>query len=151
MSSELDAIKNVANMAPKKGAIAPIAAAIFGAAVGNKKSKKEYDNEAKLAKYNTDLREYSAQQSHKRDMQKSQQLSNYKAQDSSRTHSQSLEAKRFEADTVHEFATRYSNATEIKHGGTSVKFGKRGSSKPASPTTGSKPKNVKKTNNKKSK
>ena len=151
MYSELDAIKNVANMAPKKGLFGAAAAAILGASVGNKKSKKEYNNEATLEKYKTDLSEYSAQQSHKRELQKSKQFSSYKAQESKQSHNQNLESKRFEADTVHEFAGKYPHATEIKHGGTSVKFSKRGSSKPASPTTGSKPKNVKKTNNKKSK
>ena len=149
MSSELDAIKNVANMAPKKGPFSAIAGAILGASVGNKKSKKEYDNEAKLAKYKTDLSEYSAQQSHMRELQKSKQFSSYKAQESKQSHNQNLESKRFEADTVHEFAGKYPHATEIKHGGTSVKFSKRGSSKSASGSTPSKPKNAKKTSNKK--
>ena len=54
MYSELDAIKNVANMAPKTGLFGAAAAAILGASVGNKKSKKEYNNEATLEKYKTD-------------------------------------------------------------------------------------------------
>lgn len=129
--SELDAIKNIGNMAPKKGPFSTIAAALIGASMGNKKGKKEYENEAKLAKYKTDLSEYSAQQSHVRDMQKSKQLANYKAQDSARAHNQGLEAKRFEADTVHEFASRYPHATDIQHGGTKVRFGKRSGSTPS--------------------
>jgi hypothetical protein len=105
---------------------------------GPKGSTHEQILEQKTADAIIDTHKQAAQ--HGREMQKGKQF-----------HNQALEKQRFEADTVHEFATRYPHATEIKHGGTSVKFSKRGSSKPASPTTGSKPKNVKKTNNKKSK
>ena len=151
----MNQLKNMEKAIPKMSSTAKgIIGAVIGTAFGSKNQgfgKTETHNRMADRTHAANVEDEMKNRDAAREIKKGKQFSQYKAEESKQSHNQSLESKRFEADTVHEFATRYPHATEIKHGGTSVKFSKRGSSKPASPTTGSKPKNVKKTNNKKSK
>jgi hypothetical protein len=152
--SEMNQLKNMEKAIPKMGSAAKgILGLVVGGALGggNKFGKTETSNRMADRAHAANVEDEMKNRDTARELKKGKQFSQYKAEETKQSHNQALEKQRFEADTVHEFATRYPHATEIKHGGTSVKFSKRGSSKPASPTTGSKPKNVKKTNNKKSK
>ena len=151
----MNQLKNMEKAIPKMGAAAKgILGLVVGSALGGgsgKFGKTETSNRMVDRTHAANVEDEMKNRDTAREIKKGKQFSQYKAEESKQSHNQALEKQRFEADTVHEFATRYPHATEIKHGGTSVKFSKRGSSKPASPTTGSKPKNVKKTNNKKTK
>jgi hypothetical protein len=153
--SELNNLKNMEKAIPKMGSTAKgILAGVVGNYMAKGKSgfsKKETTNRMVDRTHAANVENEMKNRDAARELTKSKQFSQYKAEESTQSHNQALEKQRFEADTVHEIAARYSNVTEIKHGGTSVKFSKRGSSKPVSSKTGSKPKNVKKTNNKKSK
>jgi hypothetical protein len=150
--SEMNQLKNMEKAIPKMGSAAKgILGLVVGGALGggSKFGKTETSNRMVDRAHAANVEDEMKNRDSAREIKKGKQFSQYKAEEAKQSHNQALEKQRFEADTVHEFATRYPHATEIKHGGTSVKFSKRGSSKPSSPTTGSKPKNVKKANNKK--
>ena len=141
----MNQLKNMEKAIPKMGSAAKGVLGVVGNYMAKGRSgfsKKETTNRMVDRTHAANVENEMKNRDAARELTKSKQFSQYKAEESTQSHNQALEKQRFEADTVHEFATRYS---------TSIKFSKKGSSKPASPKTGSKPKNVKKTNNKKSK
>ncbi len=149
----MNQLKNMEKAIPKMGSAAKgVLGLIVGSALGGgggKFGKTETSNRMVDRAHAANVEDEMKNRDTARELKKGKQFSQYKAEESKQSHNQALEKQRFEADTVHEFATRYPHATEIKHGGTSVKFSKRGSSKSASGSTPSKPKNAKKTSNKK--
>jgi len=124
----MDRLKNIEKAIPSVGSAAKtIIGGIIGAGIAKKGSgfsKSETTNRMVDRNHAANVEDEMKNRDHSRDLKKGQQF-----------HNQNLEAKRFEADTVHEFATKYPHATEIVHGGTKIKFGKRekSSSKPAAP------------------
>lgn len=153
--SEMNQLKNMEKAIPN---VHPLVKTVLAYAAGKKLAggsgpsgfgKTETTNRMVDRAHEANVQDEMKNRDTARELKKGKQFANYKAQESKQSHNQALEKQRFEADTVHEFATRYPHATEIKHGSTSVKFSKRGSSKSTSGSTPSKPKNAKKTSNKK--
>jgi hypothetical protein len=82
---------------------------------------KGYSHEQVLQQKTADaiIKEHHADREHARSKQFASHKSNIEVED-----------RRLAADTVHEFAQKYPHATEISHGGTKVKFGKKSGSSP---------------------
>ena len=133
--SEFKQIQNLTNTGPKIGHI--IAGAVGGLISSGKKggfSSSETRNKMRDREHSAYVSNALENEKHRREMQKSQQFQDYESTKSKDAHTRALEAQGVALAAVESTANRYPHATEIKHGGTSIKFGKRSGSSPK-PTT----------------